>query len=97
VSWGLKDILLFVGGLRSCLPNVVDAVEEDEFEAEELFVVMDFPFLLLHEESWELELDEVDPLLFGIIMLMLSTSCVEYGFNVICGREFFPAAMADIV
>ena len=66
-------MLLFICGFNSCLPNVVEAVEEEEVDAEELLA--DFP-IRLGLESLELELEVVEPLL-GIIILMLSTSCVE--------------------
>ena len=67
-------MLLFICGFNSCLPNVVEAVEEEELDAEELLA--DFP-IRLGFESLELELEVVEPLLLGIIILMLSTSCVE--------------------
>ena len=75
-NWGFIIKLLFIWGFKSCLPNVVEAVDEEELEEEELLAVMDFPIRLVPEESLEFELDVVEPLL-GIIILMLSTSCVE--------------------
>ena len=68
--------LLFAPGFRICLPSVVEAVDEDELEADELFaVLLVFPLLLLQEELFEFELEAVaDPLLLGIIMFILSTS-----------------------
>ena len=41
-----------------------------------MLAVMDLPIRLVAEESLEFELDVVEPLL-GIIILILSTSCVE--------------------
>ena len=73
----LRNTLLFPLGLRSCLPNVVEAVDEDEFEDDELFAVIDFPFLLLRAEVFEFVLEDVESLAFGIIILRLSTSWVE--------------------
>ena len=67
-------MLLFICGFNSCFPNVVEAVEEEELDAEKLLA--DFP-IRLGLESLELELEVVEPLLLGIIILMLSTSCVE--------------------
>ena len=64
-------MLLFPCGLRSCLPRVVEAVEEDELEDVELLAIV---LRLLHADPFEFELEEVEPFAFGIIILILSTN-----------------------